>query len=135
MLIASGGLLVSERGIICMLAFLLLVPCVGVAIAFYGRSIARKNSGGMRRFGLVIAIIGVSIPILFCGSFINFNNREPASRKLQKGMSEEEVLAIMGTPDSITGSSWMYYDGPLKLLFMFGVSFDENKRFVSTWIP
>ena len=134
MLIASGGLM-GMNGLYCLFAIFVLILIVGLSMAFKGNYIARMKTGGHRRFGQFILVIGISLPILFCGSFINFNDREPASRRLQKGMTEEEVLAIMGKPDSIQEDTWLYYDGWLKVGFMFGVSFDKNGRFDHTWIP
>jgi hypothetical protein len=79
------------------------------------------------RVELRTVFVAVSLLALACGVVIHWPYASTtALRRIRHGMTEQEVVQILGRPDSQTWSHWCWESWPPGRLVI--VSFDRNKR-------
>jgi hypothetical protein len=87
----------------------------------------------MRKWiGLFALLVVVAACVIFLGPRLFPSSREQRFERVDLGMSEEEVLAIMGKPEGImqigNGNSSLACWGTDQDEFMYYVAFDETKK-------
>ena len=75
---------------------LLLAFCL-VAL---GLALSRSKKPNTRILGANLGLVGCGIQFVCCLSFVNFNDRSGLRQRIEAGMTEAEVLQILGQPDS-----------------------------------
>jgi hypothetical protein len=124
MTFASGlASMAMVNGMMCLSGMVLLATLTTMTI---GAVVFSKQSQQRRRIGLGIFWFGVSIPFLCCLGLFNFDDRSHLRRSVHEGMTETEVMAILGKPESVQmdGALWLYH-GRWKCE-PYGVLFDEK---------
>jgi hypothetical protein len=124
------------------LAWLVIIVC---AIGGTAWGVRRLRSGEpkSRKSGTLLVVVSLLIPFLCCFGpsqairiiYGNYPLGSYPNNKIQEGMSQDEVVAILGTPHErhgrADGEGWYYWIDSLGILY-FGVQFGPDRKVTST---
>lgn len=101
----ANGMAVNAaiNGVMTVFGGALLAALVLVAFDFL---LCRSKRPNTRIAGAVLGLLGCSIPFVCCLSFVNFNDRSGLRQSIKEGMTEAQVLEVLGQPDSKRSGMW-----------------------------
>ena len=115
---------------------------------YWGASLIKHGPLKARLWGACLVVVSGLLPVLYlagpsiiarwtCGHFLLCTH---PNNQIKKGMSKEEVAAILGSPHDRhpyffhqgEGEGWLYYFAPFGTSF-FGIEFGHDGRVMNTY--
>jgi low affinity Fe/Cu permease len=107
MIFAGGGLGGAAGGtaIVC-------IGVIGIAVAvligFGAMKLTRSKHQLVQVIGVLILVLSCALPFVVCSGFSSDPARIQAKKNIEKGMTKEEVVAVVGEPARKEPNEWMY---------------------------